>query len=173
VADSGTTFEEFVLGRGSGLLRFAYLMTQERGHAEDLVQEALVKAYRRWDHVLGVDNPEAYVRRIMLHSLADWRRRRSNRERPSTVPDVPVSAGYDQVEDRDALWRVLAELPARQRAVLVLRYYEHLSDADIAVILECAESSVRSHACRAFTALRQHPAIRAERGHLPTQPKEV
>src|SRR4051795_9146657 len=102
-----TDFDEFVIGRTPALLRLAYLLTHDRLLAEDLVQEALVKACRRWHRVVGADNPDAYVHRIVLNEFASWRRRRSSGERPDLIPDVAVPDLGDQVAERDLLWRLL------------------------------------------------------------------
>jgi RNA polymerase sigma-70 factor (sigma-E family) len=163
VTDSAAqAFEEFVGSRGPALLRFAYLLTRDTGLAEDLVQNALVKAHRRWSRQTLAEHPEAYVRRIVLHEFVSWRRRRSNAEVPGVIPDVAHTDPVDQFVERDLVWQVLGQLPRRQRAVLVLRYYEALPDADIAALLDCAPGTVRSLAARAFATLRQHPELAAE-----------
>jgi len=154
-------FDEFVTGRGPALLRFAYLLSGDYGLAEDLVQGALVKAHRRWAGSLAVAHPEAYVRRIITNDFTSWRRRRSSRVVVGPVPDTPYGDTADAVADRDLMWRALSGLPRRQRAVLVLRYYEHQSNVQIAAVLGCAESTVRSLATRAFAALRRNPEIAA------------
>lgn len=152
------TFDGFVLSGGPALLRFAYALTGDRGLAEDFVQEALVKAHRRFDEIV-VEHPEAYVRRIIVTTYLSWHRRRSSGELPGLVPDRPVADASELVLQRDLVWRVLAELPRRQRAVLVLRYYEGLPDPDIADLLNCAAGTVRSLAARAFATLRSHPQL--------------
>lgn len=154
-------FDEFVTGRGPALLRFAYLLSGDRGMAEDLVQDALAKAHRRWSGRVAAERPEAYVRRIIVNDLSSWRRRRASGEIVGRVPDREYSDSTDVVAERDLMWRALAGLPRRQRAVLVLRYYEHRTDAEIAVLLGCAESTVRSSAARAFAALRRRPEFSA------------
>ncbi len=161
MSGNGKRFEEFVAERGPALLRFAYLLSADHGLAEDLVQDALVKAHRRWVGRLAADHPEAYVRRIIVNDFTSWRRRRSSGEVVGPVPDRSYGDAADAVADRDLMWRALAGLPRRQRAVLVLRYYEHQSNAQIAVALGCAESTVRSLATRAFAMLRRDPQIAA------------
>jgi len=159
-------FEEFVRGRGAALLRFAYLLTGDRGHAEDLVQDALVKAYLRWNGRTVIEYPEAYVRRTIVNQFVSWRRRRSSGE---VVGPVPERAGGDHAQrltERVRVWKVLSELPPRQRSVLVLRYYEGLSDRNIAELLGCAEGTVRSLAARAFSTLRAHPQLADELGPI-------
>jgi RNA polymerase sigma-70 factor (sigma-E family) len=148
------TFEEFVAWRGAALLRFAYVLSQDSGRAEDLVQDALVKVHRRWESVIAADQPEAYVRRILVNEFLNWRRRRSSAEVAGAVPDVAVGDDLDRIAERDRMWRALAVLPPRQRAALVLRYYEDLSDAEIAAILDCAPGTVRSLTARGLAALR-------------------
>jgi RNA polymerase sigma-70 factor (sigma-E family) len=149
-------FSEYVAARGSALERFAYVLTGDADLAQDLVQTALLKAYRRWRWVTRAEHPDAYVRRIVTTSYLDWRRRRSNAEAPVGV--VPDRAGPDLAEgvvERDRLRRALGTLTPRQRAVLVLRHYEGLDDAAIAALLRCGEVSVRSHASRGAARLRE------------------
>lgn len=153
--DQGEGFEGFVLARSAALLRFAYLLTGDAGLAEDLVQEALIKVHRQWARISVLEGPEAYVRRIVSNEFVSWRRRRRSRETPSEVPEradpSDRSAGF---VEREALWSALQVLPPRQRAVVVLRYYEDLSDAEIAGVLRCAVGTVRSLQSRALTTLR-------------------
>src|SRR5689334_24108179 len=117
-------FEEFVRGRGAALLRFAYLLTGDRGHAEDLVQDALVKAYLRWNGRAVIEYPEAYVRRTIVNQFVSWRRRRSSGEVVGPVPELSGGDHAQRLTERVRVWKVLSELPPRQRSVLVLRYYE-------------------------------------------------
>jgi RNA polymerase sigma-70 factor (sigma-E family) len=148
-------FPEFVQGRSHALLRFAYLLTADRHLAEDLTQEALVRAHRRWSGIVGAEGPEPYVRKAILRQYLSWRRRRSFAERP--VPDLPEPAVADASErlvEADAMWSLLAGLPRSQRAVMVLRYYEDLPDAEIARLLNCSASTVRVHAFHALQKLR-------------------
>jgi RNA polymerase sigma-70 factor (sigma-E family) len=149
----GIEVEAFLVARGAALLRFAYLLTRDTGRAEDLVQDALAKTYRRWT---TLEHPEAYVRRAIVNEHLSWRRRRAASEVIGDVPETPVAA-YEP----DAVWSVLGRLPRRQQTVMVLRYYEDLSDAEIATILGCAAGTVRSLASRAFDALRADPSIAA------------
>jgi RNA polymerase sigma-70 factor (sigma-E family) len=155
----GAAFDEFVSARGSVLLRFAYLLTGDRGLGEDLVQEALAKAYLRWNGPVVIERPEAYVRRAIVNEFVSWRRRRASREIIGPVPDQPRGDATDELAERDLVWRVLWQLPRRQRAVLVLRYYEGHPDRVIAELLGCAEGTVRSLAARAFSTLRSHPQL--------------
>lgn len=149
-------FEAFVSHHGPALKRFAYVLCGDRGHAEDLVQEALVKTYRHWSRVTRLQRPEAYVRRIIVNDRHSWWRKRSNNEVPVPgIRDVAAPGDLsDGLGDRDAMWAALAGLPTRQRSVLVLRHYEQLEDAEIAELLQCSRSTVRSLAARGATRLR-------------------
>jgi RNA polymerase sigma-70 factor (sigma-E family) len=152
------SFDAYVSGRAAALLRTAYLLTGDRFLAEDLVQEVLVKAYRHWGRVIRLDYPDAYLRKAMLRQYLSWRRlRRAAETVVEVVPERPVD-GVDHSErhaDREVLWSLLAGLPRQQRAVLVLRYYEDLPDAEIGLLLGCATSTVRAHAARGLARLRE------------------
>jgi RNA polymerase sigma factor (sigma-70 family) len=124
------------------------------------VQAALEKSLRSWSRVTSADSPVAYVRRIVVREQLSWLRSRSSTERP--VADVRTDATADAtalVDARDVVWRLLAELPRRQRAVLVLRLFEDLTDDEIAEVLQCRPSTVRAHASRGLAALRAHPDL--------------
>jgi RNA polymerase sigma-70 factor (sigma-E family) len=149
-------FTEFVASRYPALVRYGTLLTGDRGHGEDLAQEALVKTYRGWGRLHAHGNPEAYTRRVMTR--AAWRagRRLWRREIPAAAP--PDRAGSDPYENRETAQVVLAalrELPAGQRVVLVLRYWAGLSEQEIAVQLGCSTGTVKSRASRAIAALRR------------------
>ena len=150
------SFDAFVAARGSALLRHAYVLTGDRFLAEDLVQETLAHLYRRWDRVAAATSPEAYVKTSITRQFLSWRRRRSSGERPTD--HVPESGSAydatDSVDDDDALWRLLARLPRKQRAILALRFYDDQSDVQIAEILGVGASTVRSQASRALATLR-------------------
>jgi RNA polymerase sigma-70 factor (sigma-E family) len=151
MADRGG-FDEFVATRSQVLLRTAYLLTGDHGQAEDLLQTALAKSWFAWGRIDGA--PEPYVRRVLATTYATWWRRRWRGERPTgELPDRPAPAG-SAVEDRDALWRALDQLPRRQRAVVVLRYYEDLSEAETAAALGISPGTVKSQASKALAALR-------------------
>lgn len=151
-----TSFDEYVVGRGPGLLRFGYLLTGDRHLAEDLVQEVLAKAHRRWAKIERLDQPDAYCRKAVLNQYLSWRRRRSSGETTiAHFPDGPGAGDHaTRLADRDAMWTMLAGLPRQQRAVLVLRFYEDLADAQIAELIGCSVATVRAHASRALTRLR-------------------
>jgi RNA polymerase sigma-70 factor (sigma-E family) len=170
-------FTRYVEARTGSLLRLAYLLAGDAHAAEDLVQETLLRAHRRWDRVSRAGSPDAYVRRIMINQHQSWRRRRASTElavAPTGLPDDAAVDSQESIAARDQAWRLLHELPAQQRAVLVLRYYEDLRDADIADILNCAEGTVRSLAARAFAALRRHPDLAGYAVPLPaSRPEET
>lgn len=145
-------FTAFVDARGSDLLRTAVLLTGSRHAGEDLLQVVLVKAVRRWPSITG--DPGAYLRRVLATTAVDQSRRRRWREvTRSEVPEVP-SHETGVVEDRDQVLRALSQLPPRQRAVLVLRYYADLSEAETASQLGISVGTVKSTASRAIAALR-------------------
>jgi RNA polymerase sigma-70 factor (sigma-E family) len=170
VGASRGTFEAFVLARSSRLLGTAYLLTGDRGLAEDLLQTALSRAWRSWQRIDS--NPEAYVRRILLNTYAGWWRRRWNGELPSDdLPDRPAPEADDQSaahELKDALRR----LPKRQRAVVVLRYFEDQTEAETARILGCSVGTVKSQSSKALAKLRVDPALAADAGADQAGPKE-
>ena len=153
-------FEELVAAQAAPLLRAAYLLTGDRGRAEDLVQSALTKAFLARGRVLAADSPEAYLRRILVTTHArSFRRRRVREELRADVPDAAGRA--DDVAERRDLVVAVAALPRRQRAVVVLRYLEDRPEAEVAAILGCSAGTVKSQASRALATLRAHPALRA------------
>jgi RNA polymerase sigma-70 factor (sigma-E family) len=163
-------FVSYVEARTPALLRLAYLLSGDPHLAEDLVQESLARAHRRWHEVVRADSPHAYVRRIVVNQHLSWRRRRSSGELAVAPESVPEGMSEDLaggLAERDVAWRALATLPRRQRAVLVLRYYEDLSDDDIATTLGVAVGTVRSLASRAFAQLREHPALASYSAPFP------
>jgi RNA polymerase sigma-70 factor (sigma-E family) len=162
-AERDEAFGLFVAARSRHLLQTAYLLTGDRHRAEDLLQTALTRAYLRWDRISS-DDPEGYVRRILANAQIDWWRRRSSREEPTaSLPETAEADRSAEVEVRDAVLTALAELPRRQRAVVVLRYFEDLSEAEIAQTLGCSPGTVKSAASRAMAKLRDDPGIRAQR----------
>ncbi|GGX93117.1 SigE family RNA polymerase sigma factor [Streptomyces fructofermentans] len=148
-------FRDFVAMRSTALLQLAVLLTGgDRHAAEDLLQIALMKAYGRWAHI---QQPEAYVRRILYRQQVNrWRLRRHRAE--TTVPVLPESdggtGGDSDSELRIALWAALGRLTKRQRAVVVLRYFEDLPEAEVAALLRCPVGTVRSTAHRSLAKLR-------------------
>ena len=147
-------FEAFVAARSADLMRTAVLLTRDRGHAEDLLQTALVKAYRRWNRIDGED-PYPYVRRILVTTAASWRRLRVTQEIVSLpAHEASTPDATDAVADRDRLTAALGTLPPRMRTVLVLRYTEDLSEAATAEALGCSVHTVRSQTVRGLARLR-------------------
>jgi len=147
------TFEEYVLVRGPALVRLARLLVGDDQLADDLVQDVLAKAYVRWSRIARAEHPDRYVRRMLVNARNSWWRRAVNREVSVPVVREAAVAAADH-GDRDALWRLVRALPERQRAVLVLRFYEDLDDTEIAEILGCSPVTVRTHAMRGLARLR-------------------
>ena len=148
-------FDEFVVMRSPRLLRTAFLLTHDWAMAEDLLQASLTRAWFAWRRIDG--DPEPYVRKILANTYASWWRRRWTSERPvAEVPEdgVPGTDPHALVDVRDELWRSLGRLPKRQRLVLVLRYFEDLSEAEVAEVMQCSIGTVKSQASKALTKLR-------------------
>ena len=149
-------FDAFVVARSQALLRTAYLLTQDEGLAEDLLQTALTKSWFAWRRIEGP--PEAYVRRVLVTTSASWWRRRWTGERPTeTLPEHAV-AGDDEIGDQD-LWDAIGHLPPRQRAVIVLRYLEDRTEVETAELLDCSVGTVKSQAAKALAKLRVDAAL--------------
>jgi RNA polymerase sigma-70 factor (sigma-E family) len=148
---------EFVSGRWPALLRFGLLLTGNAADAEDLVQAALMRTAGRWRSVRNRDQPEAYVRQAMVRlNVNRWRGLLSRERVTAVLPDEAAPAdGIESLGLREAVWAALATLPPRQRAVLVLRYYEDLSEAEIARVLGCQPGTVKSQAAKALRRLRE------------------
>jgi len=155
-------FAEFVAARSSALLRTAVLLTGDRGGAEDLVQETLARAWAAWPRIRRQDRVEAYVRATMANLATSWWRRRWRGETPTAaLPDVEAG-GSDpgtQVVVRQSVLAALATLPPGQRAVVVLRFVEDLTEAQTAAALGCSVGTVKSQAARATARLRSHPGL--------------
>ncbi|WP_305782366.1 SigE family RNA polymerase sigma factor [Symbioplanes lichenis] len=162
------TFEQFAMARLPSLLRYAVVLTGDRELGQDVVQEVLARAQLKWRRISEADSPEAYVRRMVLNEYLSWRRSWAVRnvhavgERLADLDDQRrgVQDHADSVVEADALWNRLATLGRKQRAVLVLRYYEQLDDNQIADLLGCTPATVRSHASRALKTLRLSPEFR-------------
>ena len=147
-------FREFVAARQTALLRTAYLLTGSWHSAEDLLQTALTKTYLAWPRISDKAMVERYVRTTMSRSaVSSWRRRWHREQATEVLPEVAVHDSA--IEDRDEVWQALTTLPVRQRAVLVLRFYEDLSEAEIAHVLGCSPGTVKSHASRGLKTLRE------------------
>jgi RNA polymerase sigma-70 factor (sigma-E family) len=155
---SAPSYEEYVGARWTALYRIAYLLTGDHADAEDLAQTALVKAYVSWSKVSAADSPDAYVRRIITNAFISGRRPlRVSRERLVDQPPE-VALREPGSDDRLTLWPHISALPPRQRAVVVLRYYEDLSEKQIAEALGCSIGTVKSTASNALKALRSRLA---------------
>lgn len=149
------TFEEYAAAAWPGLYRSAYLLSGSHADAEDLAQQTLLQAYRSWDKVVRADQPAAYVRRTLTNLYISQRRPKARRlELLTDAPPEPRPTSVTGPEDRMVLWPHIASLPPRQRAVIVLRYYEQLSEREIADALGCSTGTVKSTAHRALRALR-------------------
>lgn len=149
-------FTEYLQARQPSLLRTAYLLTGDRNQAEDILQSSLAKLYLAWDKVSDRASTDAYVRRIMVNENNSlWRRAWKRREHATEViPDSPHHDTYDDGRGA-ALWDVVTSLPPKARAVVVLRYYEQLSEAETADVLGISVGTVKSQCSRAIAALRE------------------
>jgi len=160
------TFDEFAGARLPAVLRFATALTGDPDLAKDLVQEVLIRVSGRWQKIGQLDRPEAYIRKMVVNEYLSWRRR-SWRLIPSGMsshlPARPSADPADGYIERQALLARLARLSRRQRTAVVLRYYEGFSDAEIAEVMGCAQSTVRGHVFKALAALRveQDPPLAA------------
>lgn len=156
----GVDFEEFLRGQLSSLVRYAGVLTGDVHLAQDLTQDALVRAHARWGRISRMDRPDLYVRRMVTNGYLSWRRRwavrtispvaDAERLNRATAPDPAL-----QLADQDQIVGLLATLTKRQRAALVLRFYEGRGDEEIAAILGCTPGTVRSHVSRALAGLRE------------------
>jgi RNA polymerase sigma factor (sigma-70 family) len=159
-----TSFDDYVAAELDGLLRYATALSGDPYLAQDVVQEVLLKARARWARL---ETPGAYLRRMITNEYFSWRRRRANRDVPAATGDLdalgtPVADHSAAYAERDEMLARLATLPRKQCAALVLRYYENRSDDDIAEVLHCRPSTVRSQISRALATLRTTalPALR-------------
>src|SRR5215475_15574328 len=153
--DIDRQFRDFVTARSPALLRTAYLLGGDWATAEDLLQVALTKTYLAWLRLGTIEAVEPYARRVLVNTATSWWRRRWHGERPTEVlPDTPASDGLDERLERDRLWRHVVTLPTRQRAVLVLRFYEDQSEAETARLLGVSVGTVKSQCARALATLR-------------------
>ncbi|RBQ17889.1 SigE family RNA polymerase sigma factor [Spongiactinospora rosea] len=161
-------FEQFVRARGGALYRYGFVLTGNAHDAADLVQEALLRLDGAWPRVRKKDDPEGYVRTTMARLHISWWRRRRREDLMATVPEAAYHDGdLDRVSGDSVLWNELRALPRKQRTVLVLRYYQDMSDAEIAAMLGVSAGTVRSQASRALSKLRvQRPSRAAFLGEL-------
>ena len=167
-----SAFSEFVENRSHALLRTAYLMVGDHQLAQDLLQEALIKTLIAWPRLRDHNNVDAYVRRVIVNTAFTWRRRRSFHERPADL--LPEVSSPDQVETlatHQVLVTQLRALSPRQRAAIVLRYYEDLTVAQTAEIMGCSEGAVKSHVSIGLSKLRERmgPSLALE----PTEEEGV
>jgi RNA polymerase sigma-70 factor (sigma-E family) len=154
-------FAQFVEARERALQRTAWLLTGDWGLAEDLVQTALVRSWPRWDRIRRRDDPEVYVRRVMVNTWSTWTMRRWRGEQATaTVADSPAPGDVaSDVAVRLAIRSALASLTVRQRAVLVLRVFDDLSEVQVAQVLDCAVGTVKSTMSQALAKLRDDPHL--------------
>ncbi len=155
--DTRPDFEEFVVVCSDRLLRTAYLLTRDPVLAEDLLQTALTKAWFAWKRL--DEQPEPYVRTILVNTYATRWRRRWRGERPTRDLPEPRSANGAGPETRHDLWVALGRLPRRQRVVVVLRFFDDLTEADTAEVLSCSVGTVKSQTAKALAKLRVEPAL--------------
>ncbi|HVX09319.1 SigE family RNA polymerase sigma factor [Humibacter sp.] len=159
-----TDFDAFARTHLPRLLSYAIVLTGDRELAADVVQEAMVRAHQHWSRVRSAERPDLYVKRMVTNEYLSWRRRwqvrnvvsasdEALRSRAPALPDHAEAVTH-RIADRDALWGRLAKLPRRQRALVVLRYYEDLSDSQIAEVLGISRATVRSGISRALATLR-------------------
>ena len=174
-ARSEQDFRAFVELRCTALVRFGYLLTGDWGAAEDLTQVALERTWRRWRHVRG-DRPEYYVKAAMVNQMRSrWRLRRPDPASVAEVAERQADEGHgDRHALRDALWTELLRLPPRMRAVVVLRVWEDLSEAQTARVLGLSTGSVKSQMSRAMARLREQPGVLEAAGReVPAEAREA
>jgi RNA polymerase sigma-70 factor (sigma-E family) len=155
-------FADFVRHRSSAMLRSAWLLTGgDWALAEDLAQTALGEVWKRWDRIGAMEAPDAYAHKVLVNTFLGWRRRRWTGEiATGRLPETGVVTGeFARVDTREALRRALRELPARQRAVITLRYFEDRSEAETAAIMGCSAGTVKSQAAKALARLRHVPGL--------------
>jgi len=170
-ASDVTAFSEFVEARSASLFRTAYLMVGDHHLAEDLLQEALVKTLLAWPRLYDHATVDAYTRRIIVTTSISWRRRRSFHERPSEhLPERLETDASDAVVTHDAVIAALLRVPPRQRAAIVLRYYQDLTEAQTAEVLGCSVGAVKSQVSAGLSRLRETLGDRFDLA-VPTQPE--
>jgi RNA polymerase sigma-70 factor (sigma-E family) len=163
VSDAEVEFADWMAARQGGLVRTAYLLTGSQHAAEDLVQATLTKIYLAWDRIADRQHVDAYARRALVNEHRSTWRRASRR--PEVLSGAPPERGHESPAydgEREAVWLFVQGLPPRQRAVIVLRYYEDLSEAEIAELLGISTGTVKSQASRALASLRERVPAREE-----------
>jgi RNA polymerase sigma-70 factor (sigma-E family) len=154
-AESDVEFREFMRGRWPAMVRLAYGLTGDLGHAEDVAQGAFARAYASWARVARTGDPDAYVRRIVINeNNSRFRKRRVAEHLVDAVPEPAGQSHPDPLSDSEALLKALRRLGPRQRAVIVLRFWMDMSEAETAAALNCSVGTVKSQASRALAALR-------------------
>jgi len=155
-AELDAEFRKFMHARWPAMVRLAYALTGDQGHAEDVAQTAFTRAYASWPRVSRAGNPEAYVRRIVVNeNLNRFRKHRVAERLTGTLPESSIPDGTRDSDERSALIAALQQLGPRQRAVVVLRYWLDLSETEVATALGCSVGTVKSQASRALASLRQ------------------
>jgi len=167
------SYEEYAAARLAGLLRYAHMLTGDPHLAGDIVQETMIQVQLKWRLVNRAESPDQYVRRMLTRAYLNWRRTSWLRRTVLSAEPVEPPPAPDHVEasaERDRMWALLGTLPRRQRAAVVLRYYEDLRDEEIAEVLGCAVGTVRAHISRAMATLRATltPAPAAPSPTVPT-----
>ncbi|MDQ0683440.1 MULTISPECIES: SigE family RNA polymerase sigma factor [Streptomyces] len=164
--DGDTEFQAFVVGRWPRLMRTAFLLTGEQHAAEDLVQSTLEQVYVAWRRVRAADEPEAYVRRVMVNAHARRHRKKLREllaprdDGPGLAHETPAPGDLiARADDRQTLLRALAALPPRQRAAVVLRYWEDLTETQTAEAMGCSVGTVKSNAAKGIAKLRAIPEL--------------
>lgn len=154
---------EYVRARGDSLLRFAFLLTGNHATAEDAVQTVLARAFLGWTRIKHYGNLDAYFRRALVNErTTQWRRNRKREVSLETLPELVCPDTLARSDDRLALMGVMSRLPRKQRAAIVLRYFEGLPDAEIAVILDCSTSTVRTLVARGLSKIRATVDVSAD-----------
>jgi RNA polymerase sigma-70 factor (sigma-E family) len=165
-SDTDEEFRDFMRGRWPAMVRLAYGLTGDQGHAEDVAQAAFARAYASWARVVRTGDPDAYVRRIVINENRNrFRKRRVEESLVGAVPEQLPRRGQppdtaDTLGDSSALFSALRRLGSRQRAVIVLRYWMDMSEAETAAALNCSVGTVKSQASRALAALRGSAELR-------------
>jgi RNA polymerase sigma-70 factor (sigma-E family) len=163
VRDDEVGFTAFVEARGLGLLRFATAVTGDRHQAEDLLQGALERAYGKWSRVAGRGDPERYVKQSIVNAARDgWRKQKRHPEVYGLGEGSGTYLPFDEVITRDVVRGALASLPPRQRLVVVLRYWEGMTEAETADLMGISVGTVKSQAHRAMKTLREQLALSEE-----------
>ena len=153
-------FEQYVAARSAALLRIAYLLTGNRADAEDLLQTTLAKTYLSWSRIRDREALDGYVRRAMVNTQTSFWRRKKPETLYDEPPERPARDGFADADLHDALWTALSRLSRKQRAMVVLRYYEELSEPETAALLGVSVGTVKSTTSRALAALRQDSSLR-------------